>query len=103
MLKINVYAENYGWLFEDLKQHFKSLNRNYGFEVLVSDQPLPGADVWVALRTKEGGASPDIGRTVICIHDLFCLPGMYQPGGQRQCVRNARALVLSHPEQRKIL
>jgi glycosyltransferase involved in cell wall biosynthesis len=103
VLTINVYAENYGWLFEDLKQHFRSLSRKHGFEVLVSDQPVPSADAWVALRTKEGGASPDIGRTVICIHDLFCEPGMYQAGGQRQCVRQAGALALSHPEQRSIL
>jgi glycosyltransferase involved in cell wall biosynthesis len=103
VLTINVYAENYGWLFEDLKQHFRSLNRKPGFEVLVSDQPLSSADAWVALRTREGGAAPDIGRAVICIHDLFCEPGMYQSGGQRQCVRDAGALALSHTEQRSIL
>lgn len=103
VLTINVYAENYGWLFEDLKQHFQSLNLTHGFKVLVSDQPLSSADAWVALRTREGDASPDIGRTVVCLHDLFCEPGMYQPGGQRQCVRDAGALMLSHPEQRSIL
>jgi glycosyltransferase involved in cell wall biosynthesis len=102
-IKINVYAENLGWLFEDLKQHFKSLNYIHGCEVLVSDQPLAVADAWVALRTKEAKASPDIRRTVVCIHDLFCDDGMYQQGGHRQAVRDAGALVLSHPDQRRIL
>ena len=103
MLEINIYAENHGWLFEDLKQHFKSLNHTHGLEVLVSDRPLAVADAWVALRTKEAAASPDIRRTVVCVHDLFCDSDMYQPGGSRQAVRNAGAFVLSHPDQRRIL
>lgn len=101
--RISVYAENRGWLLEDLKQHFHSLNGIRGFNVSVSDQPQPTADAWVALRTKEGDASPDLRRTVICIHDLFCDPGMYQPGGTRATVRSAGAIVLSHPDQRRIL
>jgi glycosyltransferase involved in cell wall biosynthesis len=102
-IKVNVYAENLGWLFEDLKQHFKSLDRAHGFEVLVSDRPLATADSWVALRTKEASAAPDLRRTVVCIHDLFCEDGMYRPGGSRQAVRAAGAVVLSHPDQRRIL
>jgi glycosyltransferase involved in cell wall biosynthesis len=102
-IKVNVYAENLGWLFEDLKRHFKRLDRAHGFEVLVSDRPLATADAWVALRTKEGSAAPDLRRTVVCIHDLFCEDGMYQPGGSRQAVRAAGAVVLAHPDQRRIL
>lgn len=102
-VKVNVYAENLGWLFEDLKQHFKGLDRAHGFEVLVSDRPLATADAWVALRTKEASAAPDLRRTVVCIHDLFCEDGMYGPGGSRQGVRAAGAVVLSHPDQRRIL
>lgn len=103
MKKINVYAENLGWLFEDLKQHFKGLGNTHGFTVIVSDRPVPMADAWVALRTKEAGISPDIRRTVVCIHDLLFHDGMYRQGGSRRAVREAGALVLSHPEQRAIL
>jgi len=104
-MTINVFAENHGWLFEDLKQHFRGLEDLHGFEVLVSERPLAAADVWVALRTKEAGASPDLGRTVVCVHDLFGGgdDDMYRPGGPRQSVRDAGALVLSHPGQRRIL
>jgi glycosyltransferase involved in cell wall biosynthesis len=103
VIRINVYAQNRGWLFEDLKDHFRSLSRFRGFEVVVSDTPLPNADVWVALRTNEGIYSPYLKRTVICIHDLFFEPDLYGPGGSRRCVREAGALVFSHPEQRQIL
>lgn len=103
MLKINVYAENHGWLFEDLKQHFESLNHVSGFEVVVSPQPLLTSDAWVALRTREAVASPDIRRTVVCLHDLFCHDGMYRQNGSRHALRDAGALVLSHPDQRQIL
>jgi glycosyltransferase involved in cell wall biosynthesis len=101
--KVNVYAENHGWLFEDIKQHFKTLHCIPGFEVSVSDRPLATADAWVALRTKEAAVSPDIRRTVVCVHDLFFDDGMYQQGGSRQALRDAAALVLSHPDQRRIL
>jgi glycosyltransferase involved in cell wall biosynthesis len=103
VFKINIYAENRGWLFEDLKQHFKNLKPVNGFEVFVSDQPLDQADVWVALRTKEAVAAPDIRRTVVCVHDLLCDDGMYQRNGSRRGVCEAGALVLCHPEQRRIL
>ena len=101
--KVNVYAENHGWLFEDLKQKFNTLHCIPGFEVSVSDRPLATADAWVALRTKEAAVSPDIRRTVVCVHDLFSDDGLYQQGGSRQAVRDAAALVLSHPDQRRIL
>jgi glycosyltransferase involved in cell wall biosynthesis len=100
---INVYALNKGWLFEDLKDHFRGLPRFREFEVAVSDAPLLKAGAWVALRTNEGSESPNPSRTVICIHDLFSEPEMYAPGGSRQCVRDAGALVFSHPEQRQLL
>jgi hypothetical protein len=101
--KVSVYAENHGWLFEDLKQQFNTLHSIPGFEVSVSDRPLATADAWVALRTKEAAMSPDIRRTVVCVHDLFSDDGMYQQGGSRQAMRDAAALVLSHPDQRRIL
>ena len=103
MFEINIYAENHGWLFEDLKQHFKTLKRVNGFEVSVSDRPLVQADAWVALRTKEAVAAPDIHRTVVCVHDLLSEDGMYQRDGSRRGVHEAGGLVLCHPEQRRIL
>ncbi len=102
MSRINVYAENLGWLFEDLKDHFRRLRIN-GFEVVASDRPLIEADAWVALRTHEATLSPDPRDTVVCLHDLHDNPGLYGAGGMRRGVRNAGALVLSHPEQRRIL
>lgn len=103
MLRVNIYAEDLGWLFEDLKGHFQRLNHTHGFEVLVSEQPLLTADTWIALRTREAVVSPDLRRTVVCIHDLLSGDHMYRQDGARRAVRDAGALVLSHPDQRVIL
>jgi glycosyltransferase involved in cell wall biosynthesis len=102
MIRVNVYAQNGGWLFEDLKQHF-ARRHVAGIQVLASDEPLITADAWVVIRTHEAEASPDLKRTVVCIHDLYDHSGMYRPGGMRQAVRHAGALALSHPDQRRIL
>jgi len=101
--RINVYAENKGWLFEDLKNHFRSLGRIGQLEIVVTDKPNPSCHAWVCLRTTEGDAAPDLSRTAICIHDLFCESGMYDAAGSRRSVRDAGALVLCHPEQLEIL
>jgi len=103
MLKINVYAEDRGWLFEDLKDHFQRLNHIHDFEVTISEKPLMTADTWVALRTMEAVKSPDLRRTVVCIHDVLFDDEMYRQNGSRGAVRDAGALVLSHPDQRAIL
>jgi glycosyltransferase involved in cell wall biosynthesis len=101
--RINVYAENKGWLFEDLKKHFRNLGRIGQLEIIVTEKPNPSCDAWVCLRTTDGDAAPDLSRTAICIHDLFCESGMYDVAGSRRSVRDAGALVLCHPEQREIL
>ena len=103
MIRINVYAQNKAWLFEDLKHHFRNLSSAGESEIIISDSPLPGADAWVCLRTNEGDASPDLGRTAICVHDLFCDGGMYGPAGSRKSVRHAGALILCHPDQTELL
>ncbi len=100
-MRINVYAEDRGWLFEDLKAHFARLDRP-ARRVEVSKRPLAGADAWVALRTEEAGLSPDLPRTLACLHDVFD-DGLYAPGGRRAAVRRAGGLALCHPEQRHIL
>jgi glycosyltransferase involved in cell wall biosynthesis len=102
MLPVNVYAEDLGWLFEDLKRHFLALDV-HDQRVVISDRPLADAAAWVVLRTKEAGLSPDLQRTAVCVHDLFNDDDSYSRGGSRGAVWEAGALVLCHPEQRQIL
>lgn len=102
MRPINIYAENLGWLFEDLKRHFLALDA-HDRRVVISDQPVADAAAWVVLRTKEAGRSPDLQRTAVCVHDLFNEDDMYRRGGSRGAVWEAGAMILCHPEQRRIL
>jgi glycosyltransferase involved in cell wall biosynthesis len=101
-IKVNVFARDLGWLFEDLKQHFLRLDLD-GLAIVASEAPRADADAWVALRTREAHTSPDPGRTVACIHDLFDEPGLYAPDGDRRGVHGAGGLVLCHPGQRRLL
>ena len=71
--------------------------------VVVSEEPRPEADAWVALRTREADKAPAAARTVVCIHDLFDEPGMYAPDGERRGVHRAGGIVLCHPLQRPLL
>ncbi|MEO5930682.1 MAG: glycosyltransferase [Candidatus Kapaibacterium sp.] len=102
MTRINVYAENHGWLFEDMKTWFSRLTVE-GTIISVSDIPDPAADAWVALRTREAGFSPIAGRTVACVHDLYDYPGLYHPAGGRGAVHTVGGLVLCNPLQRPLL
>lgn len=102
MISVNVCAEGDEWLFGDIKKHFAA-TRVPGLRVTVSDWPERDADAWVFIRTREAVRSPDLSRSVICLHDLFEQDGQYLPGGDRAAVRSAGALVLCHPEQRRIL
>jgi glycosyltransferase involved in cell wall biosynthesis len=101
-VKVNVFAQNSGWLFEDLKRHFRRLDVA-GVTIVVSDLPCPDVDAWVALRTGEAYTAPELGRTAVCIHDLFDEPGLYAPDGGRRGVHGAGAFVLCHPLQRPLL
>jgi glycosyltransferase involved in cell wall biosynthesis len=103
LIRINVYAADYGWLFEDLKRHFAGLDRTSGFGVSVSAAPLREADAWVALRSREAAASPDPKRTVACLHDLAGGARHYGDEGDRRDVRGVGGIVFSHPAQRRIL
>ncbi|TDR73903.1 glycosyltransferase family 4 protein [Paludibacterium purpuratum] len=96
MLNINVYAEDYGWLFEDLKRHFAAASSDT-VRVTISSSPQIAADRWIALRTAEAHHTPDPARTVVCIHDFFDDPGLYSRAGGRRGVREAGALWLCHP------
>ena len=101
-VSVNVFARDFGWLFEDLKRHFRQLELE-GLTVVVSEEPRADVDAWVALRTAEADAAPVPERTAVCIHDLFDEPGMYAPGGARRGVHGAGAFVLCHPHQRALL
>jgi glycosyltransferase involved in cell wall biosynthesis len=103
VLEINVCVEgSEDWLFGDLKKRFCTTYMD-GVRVVATDVPVDGADAWVFLRTAEAAASPDLRRTVVCIHDLYDHDGMYWRGGERSAVRQAGGLVLCHPDQRRIL
>jgi glycosyltransferase involved in cell wall biosynthesis len=98
---VNVVARNAGWFFEDLKRHFRAIPRS-DLSVVATDQPLRDADAWVYLRTCEAASSPDPGRTVVQIHDMYD-HGLYRPGGERACVARCAAIAATHPGQRRIL
>lgn len=102
MISVNVCAEGDDWLFGDIKRRFAA-TRAPGLRVTVSDWPERSADAWVFIRTGEAARSPDLSRTVVCLHDLYEHDGHYFPGGERAAVRSAGALALCHPEQRRIL
>ncbi|MBB4952320.1 glycosyltransferase involved in cell wall biosynthesis [Agrobacterium vitis] len=101
-LHINVYAQNYGWLFEDLKRHFTSVARP-GLKITASVSPDPDADRWIALRTAESHLSPAPWATVTCIHDFFDDPGLYTPTGARRGIHEAGAVWLCHPDIQTLL
>jgi glycosyltransferase involved in cell wall biosynthesis len=101
-IRVNVFARDLGWLFEDLKRHFRRLEVE-GVTIVVSDEPCPDADAWVALRTREADASPAPERTAVCIHDLFDEPGLYARDGDRRGVHGAGGIVMCHPHQRRLL
>jgi glycosyltransferase involved in cell wall biosynthesis len=102
MISVNVCAEGDDWLFGDIKRRFAATPAP-GLRVTVSDWPERSADAWVFIRTSEAVSSPDLSRSVVCLHDLYEHDRMYLPGGDRAAVRQAGALVLCHPEQRRIL
>jgi Glycosyl transferases group 1 len=101
-LRINVCARGSDWLFEDLKRQFAQQEIE-GVQVVTSEVPEPGCDAWIMIRTSEVGTSPDLAHTVVCLHDVYEHDGMYRPGGHRAGVADAAAIVLSHPDQRRIL
>jgi glycosyltransferase involved in cell wall biosynthesis len=102
MIKVNVCAEGNEWLFGDMKNRFVA-ERVAGLSVTASDWPHPAADAWIFIRTSEVGRSPDLSRSVVCLHDLFENEGQYLEGGARAAVRHAGAVALCHPEQWRIL
>lgn len=61
---INAYCQSRGWLFDDLKAGFQALG------AVVSDDPIPNANAWICIRTREAGKAPERARTVVQVHDL---------------------------------
>jgi len=101
-VRVNVFADGGGWVFEDLKRHFERAGAD-GLEVFASTEPAADADVWVSISPSQAVASPDLARTVVCVHDLYTHSDIYAPWGDRRAVRKAGALALAHPSQRRIL
>lgn len=103
MIHVNVCLEGAeDWLFGDLKRGFLKHGLP-GVRVTATETPLADANAWIFIRTSEAATSPDLRRTVVCIHDVYNHETSYQPGGDRAAVRGAAGLVLCHPEQRRIL
>lgn len=102
-VKINVCVEGSDdWLFGDLRRGFQRAKVK-GVQVIASETPIQDADAWTFIRTDEAVASPDMRRSVVCIHDLYEHDDMYKPGQIRWRAAQAGGLVLCHPEQRRIL
>ncbi len=102
-LKINVCVKGSDdWLFGDLRRGFQRTHVD-GVEVMPTEIPVQNADGWIFIRTGEAANSPDLSRTVVCVHDLYDHGGMYAPGQPRRQALQARGVVLCHPRQRQIL
>ncbi len=102
-LNINVCVKGSDdWLFGDLRKGFQRA-RVDGVEVMPTEIPLQNADGWIFIRTGEAANSPDLSRTVVCVHDLYDHDGIYAPGQPRRQALQARGVVLCHPRQRQIL
>ncbi|MDH7448106.1 glycosyltransferase [Aquimarina sp. 2201CG14-23] len=101
---LNVYSKSITspWLFDDLKMHFQKLDLK-GIRIITSQYPDQNADAWIAIRTTEAILSPNVEKTVVCIHDLYDHDNIYQPNGLRGIVHKVKGLVLCHPDQKKIL
>ncbi len=82
---INVYCQNWGWLFEDLKADIAAVAE----DVVASDEPLPDADAWICIRTGEASKCPNLSRCVVQVHDFRENPIPGRPG----------AISLVHPRQ----
>ncbi len=102
-ISINVCVKGSNdWLFGDLQRGFRQTHVQ-GVEVVTSETPVERADGWIFIRTAEAVSSPDLARTVVCLHDLYDHDGMYGPGQPRRQALQARGVVLCHPHQRQIL
>jgi len=102
-LKINVCVKGSDdWLFGDLRKGFQRTHVD-GVEVIPTETPVPNADGWIFIRTGEAANSPDLSRTVVCIHDLYDHDDIYGPGQPRRQALQAHGVVLCHPRQRQIL
>ena len=61
---INVFCENKGWLFEDLKSEIAK------FGAVSSEYPLKDAKAWICIRSSEAYKIPDKSRALVQVHDV---------------------------------
>lgn len=90
---LNVVAQDKGWLFADLLRHFERV-ASPGVSVRSTAEPID-ADAWLYMRPIELGSSPDLSRTVCCLHDLFG----DNPPGRFDHLPNVAGIVATHPDQ----
>jgi hypothetical protein len=62
--KINVFCQNKGWLFQDLKENISR------FGAISSEFSLPNMDSYICIRDSEGFLSPRPDKTLIQIHHI---------------------------------
>ncbi len=72
--RVDVFARNKGWRFEQIKVDLAARARSRGLAVTVSDRPRHDADAWIAIRTAEAPSSPDPARTLVQVHDVAAVP-----------------------------
>ncbi|EOX8193535.1 hypothetical protein ACPWL5_004535 [Escherichia coli] len=66
MLRINVFAKDKGWLFNDLKNHFN----NSISSLTISNDPKKNHDLYICIRSSEAKLSPSITNTIIQVHNM---------------------------------
>ena len=99
-MKVNVCAENKGWLFEDLKGHFERVGADFaGVDVVCTDFADTSADMWIVMRPEEVPLSVPASRVIAQCHDVF---GDFTPQGQHGRLRDyaqLKSFVLANPLQ----
>lgn len=68
---INVYCEDKGWLFEDLKREIVEAGDG---DVVASEYPIAEADAFICVRTRDAKHAINPERTLVQVHDLDCKP-----------------------------
>jgi glycosyltransferase involved in cell wall biosynthesis len=98
---INVFAQDFGWLFEDIKAHFEK-HAKEGVSIITSNRAMRNADAWIMLRVTEKCGYADPQRTIAQIHDMTDAAA-YKPTGARRRVAECGGVSMTHTDQVDIL
>ena len=91
--KVNVVAESWGWLFDDLLARYRDCP-----DVICTEKPIDEALAYMFIRTHEGSHTPDPSRTVVQMHDFFPMNTE-----RRAAIGTARGVVMVHPDQAELI